>query len=227
MSTSASFVTIHHYSDILCIWAYISQIRMDELETEFSDQVDIHYHLFPVFGDVPGKIARTWAHRGGIKGYNKHVLEVAARFQHLRINPGVWVENTPLSCLPAHVYLRAVRHAEKAGDIAEGSSVRFTRAIRRAFFCDLKNIGECSTLDALLGDTELPVDSIRQLVNNGQAYALLAADMQQAKDLAIRSSPTLVFNEDRQRLAGNVGYRIIKANVSELLEQPVDAQTWC
>ncbi len=51
--------------------------------------------------------------------------------------------------------------------------------------------------------------------------------MQRAFDGHVRASPTLTFNEDRQRLTGNVGYRIIEANVRELLERPETQQTWC
>ena len=51
--------------------------------------------------------------------------------------------------------------------------------------------------------------------------------MQRALDSHVRASPTLIFNEDRQRLTGNVRYRIIEANVRELLERPETQQTWC
>lgn len=33
-------------------------------------------------------------------------------------------------------------------------------------------------------------------------------------------SPTLIFNEGRQRLNGNVGYRVIEANIRELRHNP-------
>jgi hypothetical protein len=37
-----------------------------------------------------------------------------------------------------------------------------------------------------------------------------------------------LFNEGRQVLTGNVGYRVIEANVRELLRQPSDDQSsWC
>ena len=40
-------------------------------------------------------------------------------------------------------------------------------------------------------------------------------------------SPSLVMNEGRQHLNGNVGYRVIEANVHELLRKPVDEMSWC
>ena len=43
----------------------------------------------------------------------------------------------------------------------------------------------------------------------------------------IQASPTLLLNEGRQRLGGNVGYRIIEANVRELLEGAPGQASWC
>jgi hypothetical protein len=37
----------------------------------------------------------------------------------------------------------------------------------------------------------------------------------------------LLFNEGRQRLTGNVGYRIIEANIRELLEGAPGQLSWC
>ena len=48
-----------------------------------------------------------------------------------------------------------------------------------------------------------------------------------AREQNVRASPTLIFNEGRQRLTGNVGYRVIEANVRELLQAPAGGQSWC
>jgi len=36
-----------------------------------------------------------------------------------------------------------------------------------------------------------------------------------------------LLNEGRQKLYGNVGYRIIEANVQEILHQPGNQASWC
>jgi hypothetical protein len=54
-------IQISHFSDILCIWVNASQIRMDELNNEFGPQTTIDYRMFPIFGDVYGKIAKAMA----------------------------------------------------------------------------------------------------------------------------------------------------------------------
>ena len=47
-------VKIQHFSDVLCAWAYVGQIRMDELESTFGDDVAVDCHFIDVFGDAPG-----------------------------------------------------------------------------------------------------------------------------------------------------------------------------
>jgi hypothetical protein len=46
--------------------------------------------------------------------------------------------------------------------------------------------------------------------------------------MRIEGSPSLVLNEGRQKLYGNVGFRVIEANVQGLLHAagPEDA-SWC
>ena len=74
---SKPVIDIEHFSDVLCVWAYIAQVRVDELQANFPHEVRIDYRFMQVFGDVAGKIATQWAERGGLEGYAAHVQEVA------------------------------------------------------------------------------------------------------------------------------------------------------
>jgi len=48
-----------------------------------------------------------------------------------------------------------------------------------------------------------------------------------ARTHSIQASPTLLFNEGRQRLSGNVGYRITEANIRDLIEGAPGQLSWC
>lgn len=72
-------IHISYFSDILCIWAYIAQIRMEELKTNFQDRIAIAPHFVPVFGNAREKLENRWRDRGGLKGYSDHVHEVVQR----------------------------------------------------------------------------------------------------------------------------------------------------
>ena len=52
-------------------------------------------------------------------------------------------------------------------------------------------------------------------------------DARLQRDYDVQVSPSLVLNEGRQHLNGNVGYRVIEANVRELLHKPADEMSWC
>ena len=65
------------------------------------------------------------------------------------------------------------------------------------------------------------------MINNGEAYASLSKDAELVKEHNVTVSPTLIFNEGRQRLNGNVGYRVIEANIRELLHNPDGEHSWC
>jgi len=42
MSESKS-VSILHFSDVLCVWAYLTQIRIDTLKVKFGGRINLHY----------------------------------------------------------------------------------------------------------------------------------------------------------------------------------------
>ena len=215
-------VRLTHYSDALCIWAYISQIRIDELDSQFGNEIEVSYRFMPVFGDVAGKIAAQWADRGGIEGYAVHVQEVASGFGHISLHPRVWLDATPTSSLPAHLLLCGVR-------ISNGMSAAqaLLCAVRQAFFVEAQDVSNRDVLWQLASDAGTDVTTAQQTLDDGTAHAALAADMAAARDHNIKASPTLELNEGRQLLAGNVGYRVIEANIRELLEQPGNQQSWC
>ena len=54
------------------------------------------------------------------------------------------------------------------------------------------------------------------------------ANYQDADKMRIEGSPSFVLNEGRQKLYGDVGFRIIEATIQELLWVPSgDQASWC
>jgi predicted DsbA family dithiol-disulfide isomerase len=214
---------IVHYSDVLCVWAYIAQIRVDELQQNFPDEVRIDYRFLQVFGDVAGKMATQWSDRGGLSAYAAHVQEVAASFEHIEINPDAWKAKTPRSSLPAHLLLCGIKTMQADDRLVE----RVLAAVRHAFFVDLIDISDQNALLEIAEQTGVNMTALQQSLHSGVAHAQFSADLASATQSAVRSSPTMSFNEGRQILAGNVGYRVLEANIRELLRSPGDHQSWC
>lgn len=219
--------SILHFSDTLCVWAYVGQIRIDELQRDFGDAIAFAFHYVPVFGNTSRRFVEQWADRGGIAGYAAHVVGVVEQFDHIDIHPRLWLERPPSSSIPSHLFLCAVRLLEAEQRAPAGSLQRAAWAVREGFFKELIDVSRRGELLAIAERLALPVGEVEARFDDGRAHAALSEDLDRARRLAITVSPTLIFNEGRQRLTGNVGYRVIEANVRELLRGPSGQHSWC
>lgn len=220
-------IPVLHFSDVLCVWAYVSQVRIDELAKHFGPEVRIESRFCPVFGAPREKLAKRWADRGGLSGYGAHVRDVVEPFDHVRVHPDVWRKNAPSSSLSAHVFLCAVRHLEATSG-PEGSFSRACARLREAFFVELADVGRRGTQLALAEGLGLPVAEIEARMDSGVAHAELSVDHDLAREHDVKVSPTLILDGGRQRLNGNVGYRVIEANVRELMhKRGAEESSWC
>ena len=77
-----SSIRITHFSDLLCVWAYVSQVRCEELLSHFAGRVEMDCRYIHVFGSVQAKMAAVWGDRGGVAAYAAHVQSVASDFEH-------------------------------------------------------------------------------------------------------------------------------------------------
>lgn len=215
-------IALVYYSDVLCIWAHISQARVDEVAQKFTDNVSIEYRFCSVFGDTKHKIGEGWAARGGYEGFGKHVEDSVTEFEHINVHPQIWRQTRPTSSTPAHLMLKAVQHLcpEKCKTVLEET--------RLAFFEHCRDISQWSVLADVLAGADLSVSDVKDVIDSGVAHAELEADRRHQQSLLVQGSPTYILNEGRQKLYGNVGYRVIEANITELLRSPVaGAASWC
>ena len=85
-------------------------------------------------------------------------------------------------------------------------------AFRCGFFRDCRDISrwdvQCELAEALGVD----INAVEKRIHEGTAFARLATDYQDADKMRIEGSPSFVLNEGRQKLYGDVGFRIIEAN---------------
>ncbi|MFO0758143.1 MAG: DsbA family protein [Byssovorax sp.] len=220
-------VRVTHFSDLLCVWAYAAERRMTELEGELGAAVAVDYRFFSVFGAARRKLEDRWKDKGGIAAYGDHVRGVIAGFGHVTMHPDAWSKVAPESSWPAHLILCAVRVLERSGAAPAGACEALAQRLRHAFFAEAQDISAQPVLFAIAEAQGLDPAAILTELTSGRAHAELAADHDMARDLDVRMSPTLLMNEGRQRLSGNVGYRVIVANVREVLEKRPGQVSWC
>lgn len=117
---------------------------------------------------------------------------------------------------------------EAAERLAVGTFEVSLQAMRTTFFRDARDIGQWSVQCQIGEQAGVDVARIEGLIHDGSAYASLASDYEAAASMNIQGSPTVVLNDGRQKLYGNVGYRILEANIQELLRSPTpDQASWC
>jgi len=230
-------IRIDYFTDTLCIWAYSAQVRLDELKRNFPGKVDIVYHFMPIFASVHARVEKGWAEKGGFEGFNRHQRKTAEHWEHVDLHPGVWLDTAPASSTPSHLFLKAAQLLEREGRQAwcgESGVPGYTRVeqlmwrFRQAFFQQCRDIADTRVLREIVEEAGLPVGDIERLITTGHAHAALQLDIEARDRYLVSGSPTYVFNEGRQKLYGNVGYRIIHANIEELLRHPQSGEaSWC
>lgn len=228
-------IRIDYFSDVLCVWAYAAQIRVDELKARFGAQIELVQHFIPVFGDTRRKIADAWGERGGIAAFGAHVRSVCAEFPHVEVHPEIWTRDVPASSASAHLFLKAVEQLQtaapppglQAGPQGDTRVEAVAWALRLAFFRDLRDIAHRDVQLEIAARFGLPAAPLLEVLDSGTAMAELCADLELRDRYRVEGSPTYVLNEGRQKLYGNVGYKIIEANIEELLRRPTGQASWC
>ena len=229
-------IRIHYFTDVLCVWAYTAQIRLDELLKNHGSSIDISYHFMPIFGCTDRRIGDGWKGKGGFGGFCQHTREVCQRFPHVEIHQNVWAVNTPKSSASAHMFLKSIQLLEKKGVIDHARRAEFqnrslfeeaTWRTRLAFFRDAHDVGRLDEQMNIAKGLNLPVEKIIEQMQNGEAMAEQFCDIELRDEYKVEGSPSYILNEGRQKLYGNVGYRIIEANVHEIMHQPTDQASWC
>lgn len=218
----SNLITIDYFSDILCVWAWISQRRVDELNNHFKDKINIHYQFIDIFGDTKTRIETQWADKGFYEGFGEHVIKSAQPYELATVSDKVWYHTRPTTSANAHLAIKAVELTHSIEQTTD-----FTSTLRSAFFTEAKDISNLDIIYSIAEDKTLDVDKIQYAIVCGEAMAALMCDYQNAKDYGIKGSPCFVMNEGRQILFGNVGYRVLQTNIDELLKQPINEASWC
>lgn len=213
-----------YYSDVLCVFAYASEVKLKALQEAHGRHLKITRRICDSFGDTAKKIGEGWREKGGWEGYADHVSEIADRFDHIALHGDVWRKVRPASSYSAHLLLKALEVAgadeQRLGNAAW--------ALREAFFAGAADIGRWDVQRDVLRNAGIQLDAAEAAIGDGRAFAALAADLTAAEEQKIEGSPSFVLPDDRQKLYGDIGFRILDTNVRERLRRPEAGEpAWC
>jgi predicted DsbA family dithiol-disulfide isomerase len=222
MAMKKDSLIIDYYTDILCVWAWIAQRRIEELDHQFGDQIELRYHYLNLFGDTATRMSEQWAARDGFNGFAQHVAHAAEPFADALVNKDIWTLVQPTTSANAHLLIKAVQLTHN-----EQSAIDFALTLRKAFFEQAMDISNLTLLDTLIDHSGFDSNTIHQHIDSGRAMAALMRDYQTSQQQNIKGSPSYVMDNGRQVLYGNVGYGILSANIQELLKHRGNAASWC
>jgi len=215
-------VDIDYFSDILCVWAWIAQPRLEEMQSQWGRKIKIHHHFLDIFGDTEKKIPEKWGEENGFENFAAHVLHSAQLFEEAAVHEDAWTVTRPRSSAQAHLILRAAGLVDGEQTVAS-----LALDIRRAFFIEARNVADMEVLLELAAQRRIDIAALEHTLRDGSAMASYSSDLRKAADGGVRGSPTWLLNEGRQVIYGNVGYRILNANIEELLNHPSEEASWC
>jgi predicted DsbA family dithiol-disulfide isomerase len=215
-------IKIEYYSDILCIWAWIAHRRQEELVNDFGDDVVLECRYVNVFGSTQTKIGEGWADRDGFIGFGEHVRSSAEPFPDAPVHEAIWQTVRPTGSAPAHTVLKAIELTQ-----SPAAAEAFAYELRKRFFTGNVDISQLTTLLAIAQEAGFDADALNDRLDSGEALAAVMHDYQAAQAQGIKGSPSWVLDNGRQVLYGNVGYRVLRANVQELLKNPQGEASWC
>jgi len=227
---------IHYFTDVLCVWAYLAQVRLDELIKHHSSDIEISYHFMPIFACTEHRIGEGWKDKGGYEAFGRHTHQVCAAYPYLNLHKDVWCVNAPKTSATSHLFFKAIQCLVEKGLISNEAQVglqnrtlfeEFVWSVRLAFFEDARDISDMEVLMDIAKTMQLPIAEIKATLDDGAALAALFRDIELRDEFRVEGSPTYILNEGRQKLYGNVGYRIIEANLNEILKQPKMEASWC
>lgn len=208
-------VPIVYFSDVLCVWAYIAQPRVALAKKTYGDRICVEPKFISVFGDTARKIPAAWKDKGGYAGFNDHLHHAVEAFPEFVLHPDLWLTVRPATSNSAHLFLKAIALVEAGGGCEAGTTEAATWAMRQGFFEQGKDIARWDVQFEIGLQAGVDADRILTLIHDGRAFAALASDYQDAATMGVQGSPTFVLNEGRQKLYGNVGFRIIDANIQD------------
>ena len=83
-------LVIEYYTDVLCVWAWIAQRRVEEVLAENGGNVLFQHRYLDLFGDTRTRIGQQWESKGQYQGFCDHVCKAAAPFSSAPVNPECW-----------------------------------------------------------------------------------------------------------------------------------------
>ena len=210
-------IAFEYWSDPLCIWAFVSEPRLQGVLRDRAELLRVTHRLVVVFGSVPWRFREGPWVEPGPAGRAVATRTIAQRFGRDDVTGQVWTDDAPASSWAPAAAIKAAFAQEAAQESATGSAEAYQCALRDAFFVDNRNIARRRVQLEVAEALGLRVADLEQRLDDGAALAAVWEDQRRKDERYIQGSPTYVFDDGRALLYGNVAPGILEHTVDELL----------
>lgn len=192
---SPTAIRVDVWSDVQCIWCYISSARLRTAIARHGGDVHVVRHSFQLSPEAPIDIDRD-AHIRRHGADPERMRRILAHLNQLTAQEGLAYEPDSTQPTNSHRALRLLHHAD-----ASGARAVLEQRLFEAHFAEGRNIGHVDQLLAIAEQVGLDREEARGVLEGGRYTDAVAADIRQAQLLGARGVPFYVV-DGIHRLSG-------------------------
>ena len=186
--TGATPVRVDVWSDVQCIWCYISSARLRSAIEQFDGVVEVVHHSFELTPDAPVEIDRD-AH---IRSHGTDPVRMQQIMDQLtRLTGEEGLAYHPALTRPTNSHL-ALELLHQAG--VEGRRPDLTNRLFTAYFAEGRHIGHIDELLLLAEEAGLDGGSARIALEDRRHASAVDADIARARSLGAQGVPFSVID---------------------------------
>lgn len=185
-------IRVDVWSDVQCIWCYISAARLRTAIHRHHGPVDVVYHSFQLTPDAPIDIDRDQY----IRSHNldpARMRQIMTQLTQLTAHEKLPYDPDRTQPTNSHQALELLHHAGSHGKRAE-----LTQRLFEAYFAEGRHIGHTDELLAIADETGLDQDTAAAALTERRYTAAVDADIRHAHQLGARGVPFYVINNTIQ-----------------------------
>lgn len=181
-------VHVDVWSDVQCIWCYISNARLRTAIHRHPGPVEVTYHSFQLTPDAPVEIDREAEIRRHGEN-NPRMQQIMAQLRELTAAEGLAYEPDRTRPTNSRAALELLHYAGTLGKRAALTDRLFT-----AYFAEGRHVGHLDELLNVAGELDIDLADARAALTERRHAAAVDADIAQARAYGATGVPFYVVN---------------------------------
>lgn len=194
--TPATPISVDIVSDIVCPWCWLGKVYFDEAVRKSGRKIDVVYRPYMLDADVPAEGAdyKTYMAKkfggGADTGSGDKFKAMRDMLEKAAPDAGINFKFSELTVRPNT--LRAHRLIKWAQGQSLGGAAK--TALFKAYFDELRDIGNIDILSAIAGEIGMDADLVRALLGTDKDETEIREEILFYRNLGVPGVPTFIYN---------------------------------